>query len=153
MKNLKEYIFETKKVKHTLFPKNEVELEQMIKDEIRKNGIRCSLNHIDVSKVKSMRNLFNEGGGGIRFNGDISQWDVSKVKEVDGMFAHSEFNGDLSKWKLDSVQNIFHVFHKYALQKHHHNLHRQGKELPKLPKKYSSSGEVYYTFYYLSGED
>ena len=50
MKSVKQYIFEKLKVTqttYTLFPKTRDELIQMIKDEISKNGNRCSLNHIN----------------------------------------------------------------------------------------------------------
>jgi len=35
---------------------------------------------------------------GSKFNGDISTWNVSKVKDMSWMFKDSEFNGDISKW-------------------------------------------------------
>jgi len=31
-----------------------------------------------------------------KFNGDISQWDVSNVTNMCGMFSNSVFNGDIS---------------------------------------------------------
>ena len=38
------------------------------------------------------------------FNGDLSKWDVSSVKEMDDMFYNVEaFNGDLSKWDVSIV--------------------------------------------------
>ena len=64
MKSFKQHIFEKLKVgvrnstKHTLFPGTKDELNQMIKDEISKNGYQCSLNHIDVSKITDMMGLF-----------------------------------------------------------------------------------------------
>ena len=36
-----------------------------------------------------------------KFNGDISNWDVSNVTSMKGMFYSSKFNGDLSKWKIN----------------------------------------------------
>ena len=35
-----------------------------------------------------------------KFNGDISNWDVSNVTTMKEMFLHSMFNGDLSKWNV-----------------------------------------------------
>ena len=56
MKEIKTYIIEKLKVTkyYTLFPKSSDELKQMIKDEISKNGNKCSLNHIDVSEITDM---------------------------------------------------------------------------------------------------
>lgn len=70
-------------------------LRELIEQEMNLNSSQCDLNHIDVSKIKSMKNLFK----GTKFNGDISKWDVSNVKDMDYMFENSSFNGDLSNWK------------------------------------------------------
>ena len=55
MKTIKRYINERLilskdkiKTKHTLFPKTVHELKEMIKAEVKKNGVHCSLNHIDI---------------------------------------------------------------------------------------------------------
>lgn len=37
------------------------------------------------------------------FNGDISQWDVSNVTSMRGMFYNSHFKGDISKWNMSKV--------------------------------------------------
>ena len=41
---------------------------------------------------------------GSKFNGDISQWDVSNVRDMSHMFARSNFNGDISKWDVSNVE-------------------------------------------------
>ena len=33
-----------------------------------------------------------------KFNGDISDWNVSKVTDTESMFLSSKFIGDISKW-------------------------------------------------------
>ena len=41
-----------------------------------------------------------------KFNGDISQWDISSVTNMTGMFDGSKFNGDTSQWDTSSVINM-----------------------------------------------
>ena len=36
-----------------------------------------------------------------KFNGDISNWDVSNVTYFDQMFRDSSFSGDISNWKIN----------------------------------------------------
>ena len=42
--------------------------------------------------------------GGTPFNGDISKWNVSNVKDMNCMFAYSKFNGDISNWDVSNVE-------------------------------------------------
>jgi len=35
------------------------------------------------------------------FNGDISNWDVSNVRNMPSMFEESVFNGDISNWHIE----------------------------------------------------
>ena len=51
------------------------ELEAIIRQRIKEQGLNCDLNDIDVSEVEDMSFLFY----GYKFNGDISKWDTSKV--------------------------------------------------------------------------
>ena len=120
MKKLNQYINEKlilkkrKKTEHTLFPKTRSELANMIKDEVKKNGWECDLNHIDVSQIKNISHLFagelTLNYGLKEFNGDISEWDVSNVTDMVGTFNNSYFNGDLSSWKLDNVKDAQNLF-------------------------------------------
>ena len=41
------------------------------------------------------------------FNGDISSWDVSNVKNMNYMFKKSKFNGDISNWDLTNIKDDF----------------------------------------------
>ena len=57
---------------------------------------------------------------GSDFNGDISHWDVSNVKNMDCMFYESKFtseNGDISNWDVNNVKNMHMMFDKSPLEK------------------------------------
>ena len=46
-----------------------------------------------------------------RFDGDISNWDVSRVTDMHGMFANpNNFNNDISKWTVSSVTKFQGMF-------------------------------------------
>ena len=56
----------------------------------------------------SLRHLFSDCR---EFNGDLSQWDVSQVTNLDSTFAGCEkFNGDLSKWNVGNVTSMRYSF-------------------------------------------
>lgn len=68
----------------------------------------ANLNWLDVTNITNMANLFN--GYGRRFNGDISEWDVSHVTNMQTMFSYCEFNGDISNWDVSNVKNMRSMF-------------------------------------------
>lgn len=41
-----------------------------------------------------------------KFNGNISDWNVSKLERVESMFYRSDFGGNLSKWDITKVVDI-----------------------------------------------
>ena len=78
-------------------PQTKDELIKIIERRIKRHGNQCDLNDIDVSKIDDMSYLFgswlNEYND---FNGDISKWNVSNVKDMGGMFAGcKDFNCDI----------------------------------------------------------
>jgi len=46
------------------------------------------------------------------FNGDLSNWNVSKVVNMKFMFfSANSFNGDLSNWNVSNVRSMYHMFY------------------------------------------
>jgi surface protein len=95
-------------MKPKVIANNDKHLRKIIKHEMEINGKNCDLNHIDVSKVIGMQEVFAD----LEFNGDISQWDVSNVVSMRKMFNCSDFNGDISKWNVSKVESMDHMFSK-----------------------------------------
>lgn len=89
-----------------IIAQNKDHLIKLIQEECKNNSSTCSLNHIDISLVNDLSNLFASS----KFNGDISQWDVSHVKNMSRMFHNSEFNGDISKWNVSQVEIMNNMF-------------------------------------------
>ncbi len=87
-------------------------LNRIIEREINKNGVHCSLNHIDISNIKDMSYCFHNYN--IRnFDGDISEWDVSNVTDMTAMFLQSKFTGkygDISDWDVSNVTRMDSMF-------------------------------------------
>ena len=129
MKSLTTYIIEkmvyTKDnsiQKCNYFPKTREELDDIITQLIKERGKNADLNDIDVSKITDMRGLFawrndlldfkyNIKYDFSKFNGDISNWDVSKVTSMKEMFEYSMFNGDISNWDVSNVTNMDSMFY------------------------------------------
>ncbi len=99
------------------FPKNEngdlictdIDIEGALEGLITIYGEDCNLNILDVSKVVKMDGLFTSHK---KYNGDISQWNVSKVTSMSNMFKGSKFNGDISNWNTSKVVDMSKMFVK-----------------------------------------
>ena len=49
------------------------------------------------------------------FNADLSNWNVSRVTTMEGMFRNAPaFNGDLGRWKVHNVRNMNSMFDNAA---------------------------------------
>lgn len=118
MKTINKYITEKlkitksniKNIKKTIVAEDFKHLYNIIENEINKNGIHCSLNHIDISNIDNISYCFYN----IRnFDGDISDWDVSNVKDMSCMFLESNFTGkygDISNWDVSNVEIMHSMF-------------------------------------------
>ena len=83
-------------------------IRNIVTAQITKLGNTGNLNHIDVSSVTDMSNMF---GATPNFNGDIGKWDVSKVSDMSSMFSGlTEFNQDIGNWDVSNVTNMANMF-------------------------------------------
>ena len=71
------------KPKYNYHPKTKKELKKLINQLIEERGNEGDFNDIDTSKITDMSELFN---GIDKFNGNISNWDVSNVTDMKYMF-------------------------------------------------------------------
>ena len=108
MKDLKQYINEGFKLSKdykkpfNYYPKTIGELDALVQKLIKERGNEANLNDIDTSQIDNMQFLFT----GLKFDGDISGWDVSNVKDMNAMFYRSTYtgkNGGISKWDVSNV--------------------------------------------------
>jgi hypothetical protein len=53
-----------------------------------------------------------------KFNQDISQWDVSKVMDMNYMFCHSKFRKDIYKWKVNPKCKTYQMFYLCNIKQH-----------------------------------
>lgn len=130
-------LYSTQTGKAFFKPKTIKELKDLICDAMEKNGIHCSLNHIDISGLKSLSCLFNRPPTDISannyfteeekeqnnliprymqlytFDGDISEWNTTNIEDMSFMFNASTFTGkfsNLSKWDISNVLNMERMF-------------------------------------------
>ena len=130
--NLDNYISEKKSIKPltikqskdivlpNYYPKTKDELKEIIFNRMKDEGNECDLNDIDVSNITDMSYLFSdfdENGKRIKnnlseFNGDISEWNVSNVKNMNSMFYDAKsFNCDISRWNVSNVKDMSYMFY------------------------------------------
>ena len=68
----------------------------------------------DVSNIKSMRGMFFMCTE-LKSVGDISKWNVSKVTDMNSMFHGCKyFNQDISGWNVSNVNNMSYMFYGCA---------------------------------------
>jgi surface protein len=92
---------------HRIQALDKLNLISIIRLETARLGNTCSLNHVQVSGITDMSELFK----GMEFNGDISAWDTSSVTSMRFMFQDSSFNGNISTWDTSNVTDMGWMFY------------------------------------------
>ena len=116
MITIQEYLLSKSKPKLNMIKATDENIRQIVKDELDRLGHDANLNHIDVSQVTNMNNLFScySSDLGSKYkdlNPDIAQWDVSNVEEMRYMFCFCEsFNCDISQWDVSKVKHMKGMF-------------------------------------------
>ena len=129
-RRLVEEVLDPVKKSEKVVAENLQHLRKLIYERIKDQGFKANLNDIDTSNITDMSQLFAEtyrsdGGYDIlgsigkpsdgidfrRFDGDISQWDVSSVENMWAMFKDSVFNGDISNWDVSKVECMIFMFY------------------------------------------
>ncbi len=102
------------------FPRTNAELKELVKDE------NIHLGEIDVSGVEDMSLVFSHAeiseDGDVQIFGyedferqnfeGLETWDVSRVKNMKGMFAGvKHFNHDISSWDVSNVTDMSWMFY------------------------------------------
>ena len=70
-------------------PKYRNDLKELLKRMIKIRGDEGDFNDIDTSDIKDMESLFNYNE---TFNGDITGWNVSNVRNMSGMFFYAFYH-------------------------------------------------------------
>ena len=127
MNKLQQYIQEKLKInskskvsKYNYKPIDEYELRRILEDKL-KDDQNANLNDIDLSEVDNLGELEKFEHGNYEtyglfenldpYNIDISEWDVSHIKDMQSMFKDCEnLNCDLSNWDVSNVKWMMNMF-------------------------------------------
>jgi surface protein len=71
------------------------------------------INQWNVSNVNEMQWMFNDS----KFNKNISNWNVSNVINMKGMFEDTQFNKNIKYWNINPSCNIINIFNKCPIKK------------------------------------
>ena len=94
-------------------PETKEILQEIIRMRMVRYGNNCSLDDIELEQLTDLSALFvNKDNTDIlcKFNGNISNWNVSNVKDMSEMFEGSQFNKDISNWDVGNVENMSMMF-------------------------------------------
>lgn len=97
--------------KDPYIPTDKSDLIREIGNCIAQEGYGCDLNYIDVSEIRDFSDLFYNFRD---WNGDISDWDMSKAENTRNMFYSSMYtgqNGDISDWDVRKIKFAGRMFY------------------------------------------
>ena len=120
MKKISNYITEkfriskdTKGYSPGFSPQSYDALYKLLKKLIKKRGPDADLTDVDVSNITSFQSLFRQLHQDRVYvkNINISNWNTSKVKNMENMFLGCDtFNGDVSNWDVSNVESMKGIF-------------------------------------------
>lgn len=85
-------------------PKSKKLLIRLLRTLRKERGDNGDYNDIDVSEITDMSGLFDNDDF-LYFNGDITCWDTSNVRNIEYMFyGTASFNRDISRWNVSKVE-------------------------------------------------
>jgi len=96
-----------------LFKSYTVEVETGNNFGFELERFRGDISEWDVSNVENMDYMF----AGSLFDNDISGWNVYRVRSMKGMFAESFFNRDIGEWNVSNVEDMYRMFEKSRFNK------------------------------------
>ena len=100
----------TKINKYNYHPKTKRELQDLLNRLIEERGNEGNFNDIDTSEITDMADLSELFSDVEKFNGYISNWNVSNVTNMCCIFECKSFNQDISNWDLSNVTNMVWMF-------------------------------------------
>ena len=110
IKQLLELNYNFKGNKYEYFPKTNKELKELVNNLIKKYGNKVNLNIINVSNINDFNNIFL---GMYKFNGDVSEWDISNGLYFNNMFYECyKFNSNLTFWDVSNAKNFNNIFYE-----------------------------------------
>jgi len=97
---------------------NVVNMREMFKDassfnrDINTNGTRWNTSNVAAINEGNYDGMYGMIRGATAFNGDISDWDTSNVRNMIYMFADAEaFNQDISSWTITTGTDTTNMFY------------------------------------------
>ena len=92
------------KKQYNYCPQTREELDDLLDQLLEERGWEADLNDIDVSNITDMSGLF------AKFREDIDKFKYNKDYDF------SKFNGDISEWDVSNVKNYYNIFYRCPIK-------------------------------------